>query len=185
MVFSVTLAQESSQAPVETQSDDAPVAVFSPEPDYSCDREKQLCWYQEQPAFHMTRIQFGVDAAMNLLRATPQIVDLEGEIFYPEPEVSCDFAVQICYQDFQASAEHTEQYFSKTAAERLVRFQALLEQNPDNPMFDPMQGAKCVRKARICYDQNGPSVSLTRVFFGNDKAVQLLGSLLKQQAMNN
>ena len=162
----------------------APTSIYSPEAGYSCDREQQLCWQNGQPIFSMTRIQFGNDAAMNLLKETPQIVDLEGEIFHPEPDVSCDFGVQICYRDFKASVELTEQYFSPTAAAQLIHFQTLLESSEDHPVFDPTRGAKCARKARICYDQKGPSIGLTRFFFGNDRAIQLLGSLLKRQVTN-
>jgi len=169
-------AQQTVEAP------DEQAAQFSPEPGYECDREAQRCGKNGQPNFHMTRIQFGDKAGLALLQEAPQVVDLSGTVFYPEVGISCEISVQICYQDLQASRSHTERYFSKVAAARLDDFIALREKSAAEPTFKPKQGTACVRQSGICYDQRGPSIGLTRFFFGHAAAIRLLSGLLKHQA---
>jgi len=179
-VLDPVLAQQTEQSsPAQTETLPQ-TEQFSPEPGYSCARDKQRCWKQEQLNFYMTRIQFGDAEAIELLQETPQVVDLEGIVFYPDADVSCDFSIQVCYHQLQASRPHTEQYFSVAAALQLDRFLALLDNKAAE--FEPKRGASCVRSASICYDQRGPSLGLTRLFFGHSAATRLLGGLLKHQA---
>ena len=168
-------AEPSATAP----ADSTPVP-FSPEPGYACDREQQRCWKNEQPSFLMMRLQFGDDAALVVLQETPLIVDLAGEVFYPESGVSCDYSIQVCYDKLQVSRAHTGHYFNTVAAQQLDHFLAL--RDGTQPMFTPKRGTSCVRKSRICYDQHGPSLGLTRLFFGHADATRLIRGLLRHQA---
>jgi hypothetical protein len=173
LAFSPALAQ---------QAETTEAVQFSPEPGYLCDPERQRCHKKDRLNFHMTRIQFGDEAGIELLQQNPQVVDLSGEIFYPEAEVSCDNSVQICYHSLQASRAHTEQYFNPAAAAQLDSFAALQEQNKAEATFVPKRGASCVRSVGICYDHRGPNIGLTRFFFGHEAATGLLRGLLKHQA---
>lgn len=38
---------------------------------------------------------------------------------------------------------------------------------------EPKPGVRCDRLARVCYDRNGPELSLTREYFGKDAAKEL------------
>lgn len=167
--------EPSATAPLVSTS-----AQFSPESGYSCDREQQRCWKNEQPSFHMTRLQFGDAAALDMLQESPMIVDLAGAVFYPESGISCDYSIQVCYDQLQVSRAHTEHYFHPVAAQQLDHFLAL--RDGTQPMFTPKRGASCVRKSRICYDQHGPSPGLTRLFFGHADATRLIRGLLRHQA---
>lgn len=155
---------------------------FSPEPGYTCERQTQRCSHQNQPNFYMTHIQFGYQAALDLLADTQQIVDLKGEVFYPAANISCDFSTKVCYEGLTPSQDYTQQYFSLTAAERLAKYEKIQAEETDVEVLKPARGVECVRKVKLCYDQKGPNPGLTRIFFGHEQANQLLGRLLRQQA---
>jgi hypothetical protein len=155
--------------------------VFAPEPGVRCERGAQVCTDARGPSFGWTRTQFGLEAALRLAEQEQLIVNPDGSAFRIDTTGSCDLSLRICFRDARPDPELTREHFGASAVERMDDFRQLLDVS-DNQLVEPGRGLACLRSARICYDQGGPSVALTRLGFGNDAALRLLRSLLERQA---
>jgi hypothetical protein len=158
--------------------------VFAPEPGVRCDRGEQVCTDARGSSFVWTRTQFGLEAALRLAEQAQLVVNPDGSAFRIDATGSCDLSLRICYRDARPDAELTREHFGAAGVERMDDFRQRLDAS-DDKLVEPGRGLGCLRSARICYDQDGPSVALTRLGFGNDAALRLLRSLLKRQAADN
>lgn len=176
----VLLCLSSWSGPLPAQDDAKQATVFQPEPGVECVRSERTCTDAKGPSFGWTRISFGLDAALALAERERLLVNPDDSTFRIDTDSACDLSLRVCYRELEPDVELTREYFDEHAVERLQAVRRTLAAAEDN-VVELGPGVACARSARICYDQGGPSVALTRLGFGNAAAFKLLTTVLHRR----
>lgn len=77
---------------------------------------------------------------------------------------------QVCYGSKGPSVKKTRKYFGDVAGTRLEQ---KLGGKGNGTITKEKHGVGCDQSVQVCYDKAGPSVKLTKKYFGEAAAVQL------------
>jgi hypothetical protein len=146
--------------------------VFYPDRSTACDRATQICYVGGRASVDATERHLGDDAARRLQE---HVVDAKKEpkwVFEPDGDTSCDMRTQVCYGAKGPNVKQTRKYFGEEAAARLERNLAGSGGGAP-PITRPKKKVGCDASVQVCYDENGPSVKLTKKYFGEEAAKKL------------
>ncbi len=169
---------------IAAQNSAAQTNVFKPDPSITCNRKTQICSDNKGPAFGWTKAYFGVDAALKLANRRDMVINPDTSVYRLTETNRCDLTVKVCYRDGKLDVKLTQEQFGHDAIRNLKKFQQTLAKGKGD-IVKLRPGLECAHSKQICYDQNGPSVGVTRLAFGNTAALKLLNALLTQQTTNS
>ncbi len=115
-------------------------------------------------------------AGIGLLAAacsTPEPVIERTAVFAPARGLSCDSALERCFDDDGANAAVTGIYYGDSAAAQTRAESA--EQRARGARFEPLDGVVCYRDRQICYSNTGPNPTLSSLVFGATAGVASAG----------
>ena len=137
--------------------------VTSPSPGVICDQMGATCFDRQGASVRLTQTYFGINAANRLnnqLRARPA----PGEVMLSNGAL-CDLRSATCWSDGwskrQISTQLSQQLFGSSPA---------LDPSYNNGLQGlqtPRAGVACDPSTKVCYDQSGLSLGLTRDYFGS------------------
>lgn len=149
-------------------NDDYPDLVLSVDDGAAdCNLQLQICTDFEGVSIGITEIYFGADAAQAL---SDQLGD--ENIYVPESHIACDLTQNICFDSFGPSMGYTQIYLGEAAASAWVEKIS----NGDEPatVIAPEPGISCDLEEQVCSDDQGVSIGITQIYFGDEAADALV-----------
>ena len=132
-----------------------------------CNLQLQLCTDSQGVSIGLTEVYFGAAAAQAL---TDRLGD--EQIFVPESHIACDLDQSICFDSYGPSMGYTQIYLGDAAANAWV--EKINQGEEPATIISPEPGINCDLEKQACSDDQGVSVGITQIYFGDEAAEALL-----------
>lgn len=108
----------------------------------------------------------------------PAMAGDEPRLWMPDPHVVCDREQVACFDSYGVSLGYTQIYFGDEAEASLLT-NLTAEREPDT-IVELAPGVSCSLTEQVCLDDNGVSIGLTAIYFGQSAADSLTDQVTRR-----